>query len=84
MSPLSDYNILGDGIGYVKLLQMMGNDWTPVDAARISFNQKRKGPEADTKLLRYLMQNGHTSPFEMVEILWEVKLPIFVARQWVR
>lgn len=70
--------------GYVKLVDIMGNDWTPVEAARVSYNAGLKGEEQDTKLMKYLLRNGHTSPFEMVEIMWEVKAPIFVARQWVR
>ena len=70
--------------GYVKLLDIMGNDYTPVDAARISFNQSRKGEVADKKLLTYLLKHGHTSPFEQVELRWEMQLPIFVARQIIR
>lgn len=70
--------------GYVELVGILGDDWTPVKAARASFNQELKGEKDDTRLLRYLLQHGHTSPFEMVEMQWEVKAPIFVARQWVR
>jgi thymidylate synthase (FAD) len=70
--------------GYIELLDQMGDDWTPVKAARLSFNNGLKGEEADTKLLRFLMKNKHTSPFEQVMMTWEVQLPIFVAREWVR
>lgn len=68
--------------GYVKLLDVMGNDEAIVDAARISYD--RRGKTADRALLRYLMRNRHTSPFEMGEMKFELKMPIFVARQWVR
>ena len=68
--------------GYVKLLSIMGDDEAIVDAARISYD--RKGSTADRALLRYLMRNRHTSPFEMGEMKFELKMPIFVARQWVR
>lgn len=70
--------------GYVRLQSIMGDDWTPVRAARVSFDAELKGEVADTRLLHYLLTHGHTSPFEMVELQWEVKCPIFVARQWVR
>jgi thymidylate synthase (FAD) len=70
--------------GYVELIGLLGDDWTPVRAARASFDSELKGEKADTKLLRYLMEHNHTSPFEMVELQWQVKAPIFVARQWVR
>lgn len=70
--------------GYIRLLDVLGDDDTPVKAARISYEEGTKGIEADDKLLRYLIKNRHTSPFEMVECVWEVKAPIFVARQWVR
>ena len=68
--------------GYVKLLDVMGDDDCIVDAARISYD--RRGKTADRVLLRYLMRNRHTSPFEMGEMRFELKMPIFVARQWVR
>ena len=82
--PSTALDVLGDGIGYISLLDVMGDDMRPVQAARVSYNAGLKGEEADTKLARYLLKNHHTTPFEMVELLWEVKLPIFVARQWVR
>lgn len=68
--------------GYVKLLDMMGDDWSPVKAARVSYGDSLKGPEADKKLLRYLLKHNHTSPFEQVELQWEVKLPLFVKTEW--
>ncbi len=83
---LLDYKF-GDAIpvldeGYVALLDVMGSDECIVDAARISYD--RRGKTEDRALLRYLMRNRHTSPFEMGEMKFEVKMPIFVARQWVR
>lgn len=71
--------------GYVKLLAIMGDDCTPATAARVSYGNEARGwDEGDGKLTAYLLDHGHMSPFEMVEMMWEVKAPIFVARQWVR
>lgn len=70
--------------GYVKFLDYMGSDSTIVGAARISYRGHSKGVEADKKLLAYLLKNKHTSPFEMAKIVFQVKMPIFVMRQWVR
>ncbi len=70
--------------GHVKLLDMMGDDMTPVRAARVSYDDELKGIEQDTKLLKFLLTNRHTSPFEQVILTWEMKMPIFVARQIVR
>lgn len=73
--------------GYVKLVQWVGNDETIVRSARVSFDQDAKTgkhPEKDKKLIHYLMKNRHTTPFEAVQFTFEVKLPIFVIRQWHR
>lgn len=70
--------------GYVRLLNVLGGDFLPAKAARISFGQTNKTKEDDVRLMRRLLRDHHTSPFEMIEVLWEVKAPIFVARQWVR
>jgi thymidylate synthase (FAD) len=70
--------------GYVRLVDWMGSDQRIVEAARISYNSPSKGQEADGKLLRYLYRNKHMSPFEMVRITLNIKLPIFVMRQMVR
>lgn len=70
--------------GFVELQNMMGCDLSVVNAARTSFLGESKGEEADKKLLFYLMQHGHTSPFEMIEFKFLVRCPIFVARQWMR
>jgi len=71
-------------IGYIRLLDIMGNDSSIVQAARCSTGKGTTNPERDEELLRYLMRNEHTSPFEMVEMKWHAKMPIFVARQWIR
>ncbi len=81
-----DYQI-GDNLpvhnhGYVKLLEIMGSDEAIVDAARISYD--RRGKSEDRGLIRYLLRHRHTSPFEMGVMRFEVKMPIFVARQWIR
>jgi len=69
--------------GHVRLLDTMGSDREIVQAARLSYDSERPASE-DRALIRYLMRSGHTSPFEMAEIKIEAKMPIFVARQWVR
>jgi thymidylate synthase (FAD) len=70
--------------GFVRLIDSMGTDQRVVEAARISYRSPSKGEDADRKLLRYLLINKHTSPFEMCKITFNVKMPIFVMRQWVR
>ncbi|MBN1334647.1 MAG: FAD-dependent thymidylate synthase [Deltaproteobacteria bacterium] len=70
--------------GFVRLVDYMGDDSAIVEAARVSFGGGTRAIRKDRDLVRYLLRNGHTSPFEMCEIKLHVKLPIFVARQWVR
>lgn len=70
--------------GFVRLLEVMGNDISVVQGARVSYGQGSKGDDKDKKLLRYLYLHRHTSPFEMVEFKFHVRCPIFVARQWFR
>lgn len=70
--------------GFVRFVDSMGNDHRIVEAARISYKSPSKGPEADRKLLTYLYKNKHTSPFEMVKVTLNIKMPIFVMRQYVR
>ena len=71
--------------GYVNLVSHMGDDRTIVNAARVSFNkQVSELSEKDEKLIKYLYTNKHTSPFEHVTFTFEVKCPLFVARQWMR
>ncbi|MGI6369583.1 MAG: FAD-dependent thymidylate synthase [Ignavibacteria bacterium] len=75
-------NVLDNG--FVRLVDMMGDDSAIVQAARTSYGKGTKTFSEDRKLIRYLMRNRHTSPFEMVEFKFHIKLPIFVARQWIR
>lgn len=70
--------------GFVRLVDHMGSDAAIVQAARVSYGEGTKKVSEDRALIRYLMRQGHTSPFEMVEFKFHVKLPIFVARQWIR
>lgn len=70
--------------GFVRLVDSMGDDSSVVQAARVSTGKGTKTPDEDAKLIRYLMRNRHTTPFEMVMFKFHVSLPIVVARQWVR
>ena len=70
--------------GFVKLIESMGDDMSIVNAARVSYAGTSKGPEKDKKLLLYLMEHRHESPFEHVIFKFHVKAPIFVVRQWMR
>ncbi len=70
--------------GFVRLIDVMGSDDAIVQAARVSYGKGTKTRSMDRELIRYLMRHRHTSPFEMVELKFHVKLPIFVARQWIR
>lgn len=70
--------------GFVRYVDHYGNDKRIVEAARISYQSPSKGDEQDKKLIGYLYKNKHTSPFEMVKLTLNVKMPIFVMRQWVR
>jgi len=70
--------------GFVRLVDYMGTDQAIVQAARVSYGEGTKKVSEDRGLIRYLLRHRHTSPFEMVEFKFHVKLPIFVARQWIR
>ena len=73
--------------GHVRLVDSMGGDLSVVRAARVSYDADWRAGEdtgSDSRLINYLMKNKHTTPFEMVEFTFDVKMPIFVARQWVR
>ncbi len=70
--------------GFIRLVDVMGDDAAIVQAARVSYGKGTKTVSEDRGLIRYLMRKRHTSPFEMVEFKFHVKLPIFVARQWHR
>lgn len=70
--------------GYVKIIDVMGDEKRIADAARTSYAKGTKRSSTDAGLLRYLFVNRHTSPFEMVQVTLEIACPIFVARQWLR
>lgn len=70
--------------GFVRLVDFMGDDSSIVQAARVSYGEGTKKLTEDRGLIRYLMRHQHSTPFEMVEFKFHVKLPIFVARQWIR
>ncbi len=70
--------------GFVRVVDYMGNDNAIVQAARVSYGTGTKKQRSDEGLIRYLLRHRHTTPFEMCEIKFHIKLPIFVARQWIR
>ncbi|MCY3880447.1 MAG: FAD-dependent thymidylate synthase [Rhodobacteraceae bacterium] len=70
--------------GFVRVVDYLGNDAAIVQAARVSYGAGTKQARGDEGLIRYLMRHRHTTPFEMCEIKLHIKLPIFVARQWIR
>lgn len=70
--------------GFIRVVDYMGDEPAIVQAARVSYGTGTKQALEDRGLLRYLMRHRHTTPFEMAEIKFHVKLPIFVARQWIR
>ena len=70
--------------GFVRVVDYMGDDGAIVQAARVSYGKGTKRVSEDRGLINYLMRHRHTTPFEMCEIKYHVKLPIFVARQWIR
>jgi thymidylate synthase (FAD) len=70
--------------GFVRVIDYMGDDAAVVQAARVSYGRGTKKVSEDRGLIQYLMRHRHTTPFEMCEIKYHVKLPIFVARQWIR
>ncbi len=70
--------------GFVRVVDYMGDDGAIVQAARVSYGRGTRSLRNDAGLIRYLMRHRHTTPFEMCEVKLHVKLPIFVARQWIR
>lgn len=77
--------LYGDGKGHVTLVHYSGDDLSAVNAARVSFGAQREElDEKDLKLLSYLAKHRHTSPFEHASITFRAKVPLFVARQWMR
>ena len=70
--------------GFIRVIDYMGDDGAIVQAARVSYGKGTKAVQNDEGLIRYLMRHWHSTPFEMCEIKLHVKLPVFVARQWIR
>jgi len=70
--------------GFVRVVDYMGDDTSIVQAARVSYGKGTKQVSTDSGLIKYLMRHWHSTPFEMCEIKYHVKLPIFIARQWIR
>ncbi len=79
------YDVLGDGISFIRLINSMGSDVEVVNGARVSFGKRRESlEEKDRVLIQYLADERHTSPFEHVAFTFHVKCPLFVTRQWHR
>jgi len=70
--------------GHIRVIDYMGDDAAIVQAARVSYGKGTKSVSNDEGLIRYLMRHWHSTPFEMCEVKLHVKLPVFVARQWIR
>ena len=70
--------------GFIRVVDYMGDDSAIVQAARVSYGQGTKKSRDDSGLINYLMRHWHSTPFEMCEIKMHIKLPVFVARQWIR
>ncbi len=84
-TPPSSKLLIGDGVGFVELLETFGNDLTVVNAARVSFAKESTVlSTGDKKLISYLARNGHISPFFHPQVRFRLKMPIFIAREWFR
>ena len=70
--------------GFIRVVDYMGDDTSIVQSARVSYGKGTKKVSTDSGLIKYLMRHWHSTPFEMCEIKYHVKLPIFIARQWIR
>ena len=70
--------------GFVRVVDYMGDDTSIVQSARVSYGKGTKKVSTDEGLIKYLMRHWHSTPFEMCEIKYHIKLPIFIARQWIR
>ena len=70
--------------GFIRVIDYMGDDAAIVQAARVSYGRGTRKVQEDEGLIRYLMRHAHTTPFEMCSLKLHIKLPIFVARQWIR
>ena len=79
------FDVLGDGLSFVRLINTMGSDVEIVNGARVSFGKRREElEEKDKTLIQYLADERHTSPFEHVAFTFHIKCPLFVTRQWHR
>lgn len=78
----TEYRVLDKG--FVRLVDYMGSDQRIVQSARVSYGEGTKSLRQDKGLINYLLRNDHTSPFEQVVFTFHTKMPVFVARQWVR
>ena len=81
-------NILYEAIpildhGFIRVIDYMGDDTSIVQSARVSYGKGTKQISNDKGLIKYLMRHRHSTPFEMCEIKFHIKLPIFIARQWI-
>jgi len=76
------FNVLDHG--FIRVMDYMGDDSAIVQSARVSYGKGTKKISKDSGLIKYLMRHRHSTPFEMCEIKYHIKLPIFVARQWIR
>jgi thymidylate synthase (FAD) len=70
--------------GFIRVIDYMGDDNSIVQSARVSYGKGTKKVSTDEGLIKYLMRHRHSTPFEMCEIKYHIKLPIFIARQWIR
>ena len=70
--------------GFIRVVDYMGDDTSVVQSARVSYGKGTKKVSTDEGLIKYLMRHWHSTPFEMCEIKYHIKLPIFIARQWIR
>ena len=70
--------------GFIRVIDYMGDDSSIVQSARVSYGKGTKKISNDKGLIKYLMRHRHSTPFEMCEIKFHIKLPIFIARQWIR
>ena len=70
--------------GFIRVVDYMGDDTSIVQSARVSYGKGTKKVSTDEGLIKYLMRHWHSTPFEMCEIKYHIKLPIFIARQWIR
>jgi thymidylate synthase (FAD) len=84
MSSLPDDAVPIHNEGFLRLVEVMGDDHAVVRAARVSYGEESKGDEADRKLVNYMMEHEHGTPFEHINFTFHIKCPLFVARQWMR